>query len=79
ELVHAASMVWKLQAAAKLISEGPLVLTEAGQGATDFVLSQLGAETVDEMRKTFEQASTQADAIITRHLGQPTEHHDEKG
>jgi [glutamine synthetase] adenylyltransferase / [glutamine synthetase]-adenylyl-L-tyrosine phosphorylase len=79
ELVHAAAMVWKLQAAAKLISEGPLVLTEAGQGATDFVLSQLGAETVDEMRKTFEQASTQADAIITRHLGQPTEHHDEKG
>ena len=79
ELVHAAAMVWKLQAAAKLISEGPLVLTEAGQGATDFVLSQLGAETVDEMRKTLEQASTQADAIITRHLGQPTEHHDEKG
>ena len=47
------------------------------RGATE-VKVRPGA-TVDEMRKTLEQASTQADAIITRHLGQPTEHHDEKG
>jgi glutamate-ammonia-ligase adenylyltransferase len=71
-LEDAAAMLWRLQSAAKLLTEGNLNFADVGAGGTDFVLRENGAQSIETLDTALQQATTDAAAAIARNLGQPT-------
>ncbi len=63
------TLMWHLQAAARLLTGEVLDLDLAGQGGTDFVLRETGAESVTALARQLERVSRRAAKVIDKALG----------
>ncbi len=65
----AAGLFWRVQAAARLLTGGPLDPDALGEGGRRFLLRETGFETMDELKQAIDDAAGVADAVISRELG----------
>ena len=67
-LLVAYRLCWRVQACARLLSDKPLEATEMGEGATAFLLREVGAASVAEVMAQLQHACGVADLVISAHL-----------
>ncbi len=60
---------WQVQAAARLMSSGPLHAGEAGASAAAFLARQSGEDSVESLSATLDRMADEAAALIDRCLG----------
>jgi len=63
-------LMWRMQATAKLLTDGPLDLHEVGQGGLDLILRETGADSeaalVADMKTRGEAATAAIEAVLSR-------------
>ncbi len=62
-------LMWHLQSAARLLTGDILDLDLAGQGGTDFVLRETGADDVAALAEELQSVSARAAEVIDKALG----------
>ena len=67
-LLDAYRLCWRLQVCTRLLSDTPLDPADLGEGATAFVLRDLGIASVDEVTARLDRCCGQAEAVISAHL-----------
>ncbi|MEH6834513.1 MULTISPECIES: glutamine-synthetase adenylyltransferase [Falsihalocynthiibacter] len=72
-LMEAGQLMWQLQAAARLLNEGPLNVEDIGVGGVHFLLRETGCESLDDMRNRLAEAANSAQMVIEDLFGQPKE------
>lgn len=70
-MVDSHDLMWRLQAASKLLSDGPLDLTELGQGGLDLLLRETGAEDQADLVGEIETRAARAAEAIESVLNHP--------
>ncbi len=68
-LAGAAALLWRLQTAARLLTEGALDPAQVGEGGRRFLLRETGAESLDALAERLARVSAEAAAAIARRLG----------
>ncbi len=64
----ATGLFWRLQAASRLLTGGPLDPDQLGQGGRDLVLREAGYDTMDDLASAINDVAAKADAVITARL-----------
>ena len=64
-------LMWRMQAASKLLSDAPLDLEDVGQGGQDLLLRETGAESEDDLIRDLQQKAKLAAAAIEQVLAAP--------
>jgi glutamate-ammonia-ligase adenylyltransferase len=68
EVTEAASLFWRLQSAARLLTEGGLDPAGIGEGGRRFLLRETGADSLAALEDRLAAVAAGADAIVTRRL-----------
>ena len=66
----AATLMWKVQAAARLLTGGLLAPDVLGEGGRRFILRETGFEQMQELKDAIDIAAASADQVISRKLGE---------
>jgi [glutamine synthetase] adenylyltransferase / [glutamine synthetase]-adenylyl-L-tyrosine phosphorylase len=66
-------LLWRLHAAARLLTDGVLDLPTLGEGARAFVLRETGVKTAEALASELQTMSARAEAAITRLVGEQPE------
>lgn len=73
-LLEAMRLLWRVQAAARLVAGDGTVTTETtGAGSSVFLLRETGVETVEELEDRLAEVSQQVAALISKLIGSPAE------
>ncbi|MDJ1016443.1 MAG: bifunctional [glutamine synthetase] adenylyltransferase/[glutamine synthetase]-adenylyl-L-tyrosine phosphorylase [Paracoccaceae bacterium] len=72
-LSSAYALLWKVQAAARLLSAGPVSIDTTASGSTAFLLRETGAPNLPALAEIIERHATVAAKIIDKHVGRPAE------
>ena len=64
----AAGLFWRMQAAARLLTGGPLAPEELGTGGRNLILRETGFETMEELQTAMSDLARDVDAVISRKL-----------
>ncbi|WP_458790314.1 [protein-PII] uridylyltransferase family protein [Yoonia sp. MH D7] len=67
---HAASLFWRMQAAARLLTGGQLSPEDLGEGGVRLILRETGYDTLDALQDAMHDAAIKADAVISRKLAE---------
>ncbi|MGO4914983.1 glutamine-synthetase adenylyltransferase [Pseudogemmobacter sp. W21_MBD1_M6] len=70
-MAHSYRLMWRLQSAARLLTDGPLVPGDVGIGGTAFVLRETGAASLDALADMLTHAAAEAQAAIESALAHP--------
>ncbi len=70
-LTAAYDLLWRLQSAAKLLTDGRLDLDAVGLGGREFLLRETGAETTDDLAGEIERRVTAAQVAVDAALARP--------
>ncbi len=62
---------WRLRGAAKLLTEGTLDMDEIGEGGRNFVLREMGEESVEALRATLDTVAQAAHMVVEDVLNTP--------
>jgi glutamate-ammonia-ligase adenylyltransferase len=68
DLIEAHDLLWRIQAATRLMTDGAFDPVEVGAGGQSFLLRETGHEDMAELEEALTQRTARADAIITAHL-----------
>lgn len=71
DMAQSHDLMWRLQAASKLLSDGPLDLDALGQGGQDLLLRETGAESEAALIKDLEEKARAAARAIDEVLANP--------
>lgn len=69
-LARAYRFLWRLQAGARLLTEGALDMEAIGEGGRAFLLRECGASDLSELASLLTEHAARAEAIIERRLGE---------
>jgi glutamate-ammonia-ligase adenylyltransferase len=58
------ALMWSMQAAAKLLTDGALDLEAIGQGGRDFLLREVGVDSIEALNEAVDARSRAAEAAI---------------
>ncbi len=70
-LQQANALFWQVQAAERLISEGPLTFQSTGAGAGAFLMRETGAGSIEELAGRLDAAAATVADLIDKHIGTP--------
>jgi [glutamine synthetase] adenylyltransferase / [glutamine synthetase]-adenylyl-L-tyrosine phosphorylase len=73
------TLLWRLHAAARLLTDGVLDVAALGEGARAFILRETGASDVEALAAGVAQATAAAAAAVTRLVGEATDREAEDG
>jgi len=70
-LVASYSMMWKLRGTARLLSENALDMDDIGEGGRNFVLRELGHDSIEHLKIALDSVAQAAHTVVTQVLATP--------